>query len=144
MGLFFVYAGNKPYVSLAFDTKESSDSIIKKYEQKQSTWFGEDEQGNFNNNPPDYQYQYNEFVFSDFPDLFEQDISILTLIKPDQEAQQIDFDKGGDAALNEAFFPFITSIARSFDGYRALTRDEIFRVGVGVHSSSLIEFWLAE
>jgi len=142
MGLYFTYAGNKPYVILGFDTEESSDLKVKKYQHLGPDFYGEDEYGKFCKNPPDYQYQHLDFEFSDFPDLFELEVTHLTISTNDL-TQTIDVEADGDTAINKVFFAYIASIVKNFDGHTALKRNPTFRLVLAAHNDPLFESWIA-
>jgi len=139
IGLHFVMAANKPWFIFALDTKESSDYYVEKYPE----WCGEDKHGKFCNNPADFQYEYRNFTFDDFPDIFDLEYSQLNIITTDNEIIKLELneDREVDDKIIEVLFAFTTSAVKSFQGYKLLERDDVFRIVITLHNSPKREIW---
>jgi len=138
LGLF--YAGLNPYLYLSFDTKDHSDAYVAKYQHEGDDWYGKDKAGSFCNNPPDFAFQFAEFDFADFPDLYEVNPAI-TLTDFNGAVHNVHLEDDGDEAVNEIMFHCFLTILESFHGYTKLTRDPVFRLGLRMNASAFDKFW---
>jgi len=154
IGTYLVIAANTPTFPLYLDTRENSDRTVKM--AAATDWPEcEDEHGSFCCSPPEFKFEYRNFDFDDFPDIWRSEFeadpnnpnthSFLTITTADNETQQINLsDIDSEKHLTELLFSFIISVMKSFDGYTILQQDEIFRIVSKAHNSSLEESWIVK
>jgi hypothetical protein len=137
MGIY--YAGLNPSLYLTFDTRANSDAAG----AAGGDYVRRDQHGRFHAHAYDFAYDLGDFGFDGFPNLYEFPRRFRVKL-PDGKAATVDFDEDGDGGLNKVMLRFLVAALKPFDGYKALPRDEPFRVVIAMHDSEYSKAWVAE
>lgn len=133
-------------LGLNFDSRDTSDAIVRKYEKNGPAWYGADAAGRFNNNCADFSFSrfvdldlYNAWVVP-----WESDDRFLC-IDVDGQSHEVDQEQEGSEGYNKLVFPLLTRVRDlEIDWVRenARNRDQVSRFGVQMCDSALNDFIL--
>jgi hypothetical protein len=133
--------------SLHLDTPDHSATSIQRWAKNGPDWYGEDDQGRFDNSPCDFPYRIGEYRFAGYPDLYKTGlmpghptVDYITL-----EGAKVHVEGAeGNEGNNRMVFPFLRAVLASFEPFPQLSRVAPFRAGVRMLGSRLLEFWSVE
>ena len=116
------------WVALWLDTPEHAAAHVERWRDKGPGWFGEDENGVFNDNCPDFAHHLGDFRLSGFPDLYAiDDAERIVVVELDGRRREISA-QSEDQAFHALIFPLMRQAAYVLAPYPTVRRAAPFRI----------------
>jgi hypothetical protein len=135
MGLY--YSGLNPGLYLCFETKAHADAAVK----EGADYIKKNRHGKFHAHTYGFEFNMDDTGFKDFPNLYTaaRQFQVKQL---DGKLDLVDFDDGGDGAMNKVMLKFLVALLKPFEGYKVLKRENVFRVVIAMHNIELGKAWV--
>lgn len=126
-------------VSLCLETPEHSSQHVDSMSERDN---GTDQLGRFNSSLYDFAFcEYDSVSFDWWPSLYDIGRTFKILM-PDGRIKRRSFDKDGNVAIDKPLFELLREILREAWPIKGIRLAKTFRLGVELHDSACVEFWI--
>ena len=131
-------------MTINFDVQTHSDTYVENLKRKNVSWYGQDSDGNYCNNCPDFEYV--DYSCINFPDWQQQCEVHETVTFKNRLGNLIEINQSidGDEAINKVIYEYYVEILKDLEQRRLfdnLNRDQGLRIGVQMLDSRYEKFW---